>query len=103
MMTEQNYACEFRPSLWNRLFPGAPGVAVRFRSELKAEADTWLMVETRIRLDWKDRLRLLFSGCAETRTRVYTNVLVDQAYSDSTFGVLPPRSVASPVPPPEEP
>ena len=49
-----------------------------------------LTLEIFIYLDWKDRLRLLFSGKLSLRSRTKTDAPVDRAKTKSTCHVLPP-------------
>jgi hypothetical protein len=72
-------------SLWqrimDRLFPFAP------RPEIVGDKRTYITTDIRITIDWKDRIRMLVLGAARVQVRTYTDVLVNEAQSVSTFSV----------------
>lgn len=65
----------------------------RLIDELDAEPEKWLTTDTMIRLSWDDRLRLLFSGCANLRLEQRTDVCVKSCVNLSAFTVLPPGRI----------
>lgn len=67
--------------LW-RLFPQQP--FPRF-----PDYGFTLRTENIVRLDWKDRLRILLSGWCVVKVQIITDVQVRKAASESTFAVLP--------------
>lgn len=56
----------------------------------RRDGDPRTFIQTRIdcHVDWMDRLRLLWSGRALIQVTTYTDVLVNDAESLSTFSVL---------------
>lgn len=72
-----------RPTPWRyRLFPQQPFPP--FPSE-----GFVLRTETVVRLDWKDRLRILLTGWAVVKVQSTTDVEVKTSASTATFAVLP--------------
>ena len=53
-------------------------------------APGYLISETRILFDWKDRIRILISGKAMVSMATRTDVLVSRSESISSCSVLPP-------------
>jgi hypothetical protein len=84
----ENYALEFRPTIWDRLGFGHAFVPAPEDSE--GFATGCLTTESTIVLDWKDRLRVLLSGRVSHYLRTQTDVPVTTARSISDARVLPP-------------
>ena len=57
--------------------------------ELKDD-DSALSTEVVCHLSFADRIRILISGKCSIKTRTYTDVKVDKAFSESTFSVISP-------------
>jgi hypothetical protein len=91
------FAMAHRPTLWNRLGFGACAAHVPDHVD---EAPEWapgaLSTETRIVLDWRDRLRVLLSGRMMVSLKTKTDVPVRRALSVSSVSVLPPSFAGRP-------
>lgn len=90
------YAQVWRPTIWHRLgFANGAYVPPPDEEEEKRLAEQGycegaLVTDTVIQFDWKDRLRLLFSGWVMVSVRTQTDVLVRKSLSRSAVRVLPP-------------
>lgn len=93
-MGAQNHVAVYRPGpvrwLWDAL-----GFGQRYPEYDDLEKDprfaegAIIQVIT-LEVDWADRLRLLVSGKAVVRTRIYTDVPIKLAVTRSAFGVSRP-------------
>lgn len=83
---------EYRRTIWDRLGFRQAARAPRPESEeeLPGFAPSWFVVGTRIRLDWKDRIRVLVSGNAHVDIAIKTDKMINRSLSSSDFAVLPP-------------
>lgn len=73
--------------LVSRLFPGR---YLDCPENLDGFAPAYIMNDVITVLDWKDRLRLLWSGKMRCHTRIKTDVVVSRMESESAVYVLPP-------------
>lgn len=82
---------KFKPTIWHRLGFGECR-APRPDSEeyLEGFAPSWLIVGTRIHLDWKDRLRMLVTGNLMVECAVKTDATISKSQASSAVSVLPP-------------
>ena len=53
----------------------------------------WITVHSETHLSWPDRLRVLVSGCLETKSYILTNVKVERAQTSTVVYVMPPGSL----------
>jgi hypothetical protein len=86
------YCVEFKPTIWHRLGFGECSAPMIEDEDYPHLAPGGMTTEVRIHFDWKDRLRLLFTGWAMVATRLKTPQIVDgQVISTSSVSVLRPR------------
>lgn len=82
------------PTIWQRLgyhharAPRADGDELA-----EGFAPSWFMVETFIRLDWRDWLRLIFSKNLHIQCAIKTDKIIEKSRATSAIGVLPPGKV----------
>lgn len=82
-------------SMFNRLYPKNK-FAPFDRAKLEKRGLIFgVAVEVYVKLGWKDRIRLLFSGNAIVETVTFMNVQPKKMESASLVSVLPPRPVAN--------
>jgi hypothetical protein len=92
--THHAYCAEYRPSIWNRLgFCSCSAPCPDADEFAEGWAPSWLMVETRVHLGWKDRLRVLISGNLMTDCAVKTDVPIARSRATSVVSVLPPGRI----------
>jgi hypothetical protein len=91
---EHAYYAVSRPTLWQRLGFGECH-ALRHDEDEYAEgfAPSWFIVGTRIRLDWKDRLRALVSGNLMVECACKTDAIIKKSRATSAVSVLPPGPI----------
>jgi hypothetical protein len=58
-------------------------------------APSWFIVVTRIRFDWKDRLRALVSGNLMVECACKTDAIINKSRATSAVSVLPPGRARS--------
>jgi hypothetical protein len=74
--------------LVDRLFTGR---YLEIPEDLEGSAPSYMIIEVVAVLDWKDRLRMLWSGKLRVHTRTKTDVIVSRMVSESAVSVLPPH------------
>jgi hypothetical protein len=72
-----------------RIFPTR---RVEIPEDLEGFAPSYIMTRVVSTLDWKDRLRVLWSGRLAVETQTKTDVVVNKMVSQSVVYVLPPAS-----------
>ena len=72
-----------------RLFPAQ---WVQIPEDLEGYAPSYIVTRVVSHLDWKDRLRVLWSGRLAVETQTKTDVVVNKMVSQSVVYVLPPNS-----------
>ena len=81
----QEYCQEYKDTYYNKirkiLFPYA------LRPILEDDKRTYLTTTINLHVDWLDRIRLLITGRAIIQVITYTDVLVNEAQSVSSFHV----------------
>jgi hypothetical protein len=85
--------------LVGRLFPGR---YLECPENLDGFAPAYVINEVVTVFDWKDRLRLLWSGKLRVHTRIKTDVVVSRMESESAVSVLPPWYALSAAAPTRE-
>lgn len=65
------YAMEFKPTIWHRLGFGHAYVPPWDDPEKDGD-DHYVITEVVVVFDWKDRLRLMLTGCLSVEVRVKT-------------------------------
>ena len=92
MGEEQNGYFEYRPTLgrrfWQIFFP--PAAPLDVPEEMPGYVPGSMSINCGVRLDWRDRLRLLISGKIRIEIRVKTNVEVSNLKSFMRFWAAPP-------------
>lgn len=93
------YYAEYRRTIWDRLGFRLAARAPRpeHEEEMPGFAPSWFVVGTRIRLDWKDRIRVLVSGNAHVDIAVKTDLMISKSQASSDFAVLPPGAHRAPL------
>jgi len=74
-----------RLARWLFPFPSSPPHSDRLE---RLVGPTYVVTVVRVHVDLADRLRLLWSGRCEVQVRTYTDKLIDNAESTSSFAVL---------------
>jgi hypothetical protein len=88
------YYATSRPTIWQRLgFGECSAPRPEEEEHLEGFAASWLMTDTRIRLDWKDRLRVLLSGNLMVSCATKTDHPVGKCFSRSAVSVMAPGAI----------
>lgn len=86
----QNYCMKYKPTLWNRM--GFNTCHANLEDADHPDlAEAYITTNVFTNFDWRDRLRILFSGKIMTAVATKTNIPVDTAISKSIVSVLPPN------------
>lgn len=82
------------PTIWERLgFKGAYVPRPNEDEQAPGYAPSWMMCDTFVYLDWRDRLRVLWSGRIMVQVAIKTDVVVHKHSATSAIGILPPAGV----------
>jgi hypothetical protein len=89
-MSEQNtFGSVYKPTIWNRLGFGRAHAYFE-DDEIPGYAESALITETHVHLDFLDRLRVLITGHVHVYVRTKTDVPIGKAFSISSARVAPP-------------
>lgn len=80
----------YKRTIWDRM--GFGTCSARMEDEDHPDlAEAYISTDVYSRFDWKDRLRILFSGKVMVSLATKTSVIVEKAVSASKVSVLPPN------------